>query len=811
MRKTLLFIIALIGAIGLRAQTMYVDLDAAGNNDGTSWTNAFTNLDTAFAEHDIAFWGQEIWIAEGTYTPGDGLDRNASFSLAQASIFGGFDGTETSRGERDYKNNLTILSGDLQGNDNGNISWAETTRSDNSYSVIYNQSGNRLDGFTIEGGHANDNASSDWKQAGAAIYNFNNGLDIANCIFKNNAGYEDAVIRFRAPTGYNTVQDIFNCEFYNNQGFGSLIGATRPNTFFREHSMRLFNNLFHNNELVSNDGSIIYANSFEDAGSFNSGSFAFFIYNNTFVNNKIPTNGGTIGFGTAHNNQAFNMTSNLYLEVIGNIFWDKNESPLVRKSRMFSGVLVNSEWFIFGANLVKQTTTILDTDLFANIAFSYANVYNDYPMFTDTANLDFTITACSSPANDLANYDVSNQEIPDALFTLDFYGNERLKGLSYDAGHCEIQDEAAALAVQQLGATLEATAGFSDYTWYFFGDPNNPILLNETTNILTPTYGDGSYILTVEDADMCNNLAEFNFCTSVTVSIDLVGDSLVATASGGNIFVWYLDGSVVASGEIDTYTPTSPGIYAVSHSFFDGVQTVGCSGSASYEITCDAIPDAVITNNNGTLEVNADYDDYQWSQGGANLNGETSPTFTPVSDGDYQVSVTGAFACTQNSAVFSFCSSVNVSISLNDTVLDATPGFTSYEWYLVGGSIAGIPGANTATYNPTQDGDYYVNASDGNCNGTSNTISFSLGNPNTSIQSSAFSTLKVYPNPTKDIISITAGNEVIKYVKVLDLSGSLLMELGNELQISLADLKSGMYILEISNVSQTSMVKIIKK
>ena len=158
--------------------TIYVDVNATGSNNGTSWTNAFNKLQDAMA---IAGQGVKIWVARGTYKPDQGGgktlgDRTATFQLINGvSIYGGFAGGETTLGQRDWQNNLTILSGDI-----GTLE----SSSDNSYHILTGITGAVLDGFVIRDGNANGSYPND---SGAGIYNSAASPTLANCTITGNS------------------------------------------------------------------------------------------------------------------------------------------------------------------------------------------------------------------------------------------------------------------------------------------------------------------------------------------------------------------------------------------------------------------------------------------------------------------------------------------------------------------------------------------------------------------------------------------------------------------------------------------------
>ncbi len=116
-----LLLVLLAGLMGLaapaQAQTfvIYVDKDATGANDGSSWQDAYTDLQTAI---ENAFFSDVLWVAEGVYTPdSEGSSFTITGNKNGIEIYGGFDGTESRFFQRAPRQHRTILSGDRNGDD----------------------------------------------------------------------------------------------------------------------------------------------------------------------------------------------------------------------------------------------------------------------------------------------------------------------------------------------------------------------------------------------------------------------------------------------------------------------------------------------------------------------------------------------------------------------------------------------------------------------------------------------------------------------------------------------------------------------
>ena len=200
--------------------TIYVDLSASGNNDGSDWINSFNSLQDALAN---ASSGEEIWVAQGTYYPDNGSaqtadDINSTFQLVEGvKVYGGFPTGGANFNTRNTAAYPTVLSGDI--NQDGDISG-------NAYHVMTANnvtSSSLIDGFTIKEGHAGNEIihAPNEGDRGGGLLSRNSSPLVQNCSFvANRAG-----ARGGGAAHINSSPTYINCSFHGNFVYGGDGGA----------------------------------------------------------------------------------------------------------------------------------------------------------------------------------------------------------------------------------------------------------------------------------------------------------------------------------------------------------------------------------------------------------------------------------------------------------------------------------------------------------------------------------------------------------------------------------------------------------
>lgn len=237
---------------------IYVSPDG-NNSDGSSWQTAFNDFQDAL---DIAVFGNQIWVAAGTYysdkdsITSDGTDhtdddRSESFILKDGvDIYGGFVGYETSINQRKPGSNLTILSGDITQDDVDGMPGG-----DNSFHVVTAVAGSFLDGFTIRGGLADD--VNGVEIHGAGIFCQSGEMIIRNCHVTGNQASQDGAGIYIDSTV--TDMELTNCILDGNFTFGyggGIFCASDSSVSTDQTSFTMTNCTIHANKAIVSGGGL---------------------------------------------------------------------------------------------------------------------------------------------------------------------------------------------------------------------------------------------------------------------------------------------------------------------------------------------------------------------------------------------------------------------------------------------------------------------------------------------------------------------------------------------------------------------------
>ncbi|PCJ61797.1 MAG: hypothetical protein COA79_05735 [Planctomycetota bacterium] len=345
---------------------LYVDADNGTPGNGSSWLNSFDNVQDALTN---SAGDDELWIADGSYVPGNVKNIHTFELLTGVEVYGGFVGTESFRYQRNWKINKTIFSGDINGDTPGG------TTSDDIYHVVTSQTSGLIDGITIKYGYrgivcvgsantiiANCTITSNTNilGVGGGFYNSAASPILINCEITNNTAADNGGGMFNGACS----PVIINCNFSGNTANGIIGGGIYNNS----SPAMIFNCTFTGNTSADRGGAICNVNSSSK------------IINCTITGNNAINNGGAIS------NESSSSTV-----ITNSIIWG-NKINGVLSTNMADEIYNNSSTPIITYSIVKGITV------------SNGNLDSD-PLFT-TPGSDYTL-GNSSPAENAGNNDAA--------------------------------------------------------------------------------------------------------------------------------------------------------------------------------------------------------------------------------------------------------------------------------------------------------------------------------------------------------------------------------------------------------------------
>jgi hypothetical protein len=387
MKKFLLLLSCLAILNIANGKRIYVDIDAtAGNNDGTSWANAYINLQDAI---DAAVKNDVIWVAEGTYLPTKDHTGNTSPADNRTKVFhistdmkiiGGFNGTETKKAQRDktWKKHPTILSGDFNNDDV--VTGKGSNNGENAYKVLITvnlTSKAVINGFTVISGNANGSGSFTYKsktfnrKTGGGMYNISSSLSILNCTFvRNHADNNGGGIH-----NSNSSPEILKSNFRKNKAkngggmYNKNSSPTITNSIFKENKAAKGGGLFNFSSSPTLTNLLLVKNvAMSDGGGiYNGASSSTTVTNLTIVSNRAKRGGG--------------------------MYNNNNSSPTITNT-IFSGNMQSGKKNVAGADVANSnsTPTVSYSITQKNSLYPSAGVYKGTnELFVDPGNENYRL------------------------------------------------------------------------------------------------------------------------------------------------------------------------------------------------------------------------------------------------------------------------------------------------------------------------------------------------------------------------------------------------------------------------------------
>lgn len=333
--KILLLLVLLVPHFAGAAR-IYVDADAPLGGNGTSWQTAYRFLQDGLAD-TVSGRGDEVWIADGVYYPTrhsnysrDTIQesaRNLSFYIKNGvRLYGGFNGTETNRNERNWEKHISLLSGEIT---KDRLSWScNVTTVENGGVVLF-------DGIEVSKGNSISDISGDCDSpfASAVLY-----TDDSTKITARNSTFSDHVFGWRGGISRGGVWYTENSVFKNNTHLGrdktnTHSGSGALGSVSYKGQWTVVNSVFEDN--LANQGGVAYGGTWTVTGS-------------DFINNSSDQGGGVAYFGdwNVENCNFFGNSSKGNGGVASRGTWTVSKSDFNENVADHGGVASRSTWVV---------------------------------------------------------------------------------------------------------------------------------------------------------------------------------------------------------------------------------------------------------------------------------------------------------------------------------------------------------------------------------------------------------------------------------------------------------------------------------
>ena len=360
---------AFVSAAVAVVTVVYVDSTATGIGDGSSWADAYTDLQVGINSAAVS---SEVWVASGTYLPtmapyiAEGTDRFLHFALRSGvAVYGGFVGTETVRAERDFEANITILSADIG---------IPGDRADNSYHVFFHDKDSGpaidttaiLDGFVIRDGNA-DSAVGLLHNNGGGMFNHETSPTIQNCLFTSNSTATNAA----GSNGGGGMYNYFASPVVNQCSFISNTTARHGGGIFNEGGIpQILASTFTGNTapdgfgggIYNNSNAVFTGNTINDSSAKQEGGglcniSSSSVFTNCTFDNNVTTNGsaGTAIFNSGGTPSFTSCTVTGENSSSSNAMYSYNSSPVVKNSIFRTGAYLEIRHLGTGATTVTYS------------------------------------------------------------------------------------------------------------------------------------------------------------------------------------------------------------------------------------------------------------------------------------------------------------------------------------------------------------------------------------------------------------------------------------------------------------------------